>query len=490
MINGDKGILGLVFSGTPLLINKLPLDKDVALHAVRKTPRLYQHLPKALKDDNIPLALAALMNNEDEVGKMVEQVESSCPQMLSDQEAINTIFGQGGVDLIRKLLQDSFEKIDWNQDLANLARKHWPPSYHYFPADFREDGLDSRLVMTSLLKGSIGEDADIDGDDCNGIAKVNEMIAEVPDFFTDRDALHELFREVSDNNVVRQVVKCLTRSIPWDEKLTRLASERCFDYDLYGRDNVTDNEITSIYKESRAHCKYHIPVGMLLSYPVRTAVTEWPDFLNKCRCHLSRDDAALDEAFTFAEHVLKVVDLTSELRSWLINLIRRIKASFHYTRSYQTFRICIFASESSAPLACLKGTDETRIGLKRHVAEYLGTISSRIGMKRNKQDAWKLLCCILIMPMEFPADGFVPESLKEYSADSRGEDTFYCEWCCKALLALDTNYDDHGNNIVASVGDEDDDDGDYDDEDYEDDQEEDDEDEDDMDDFGDEDISL
>ncbi len=277
--------------------------------------------------------------------------------------------------------------------------------------------------MTSLLKGSIGENADIDGDDCDGIAKVNEMIAEVPDFFTDRDALHELFREVSDDNVVRQVVKCLTRSIPWDEKLTRLASERCFDYDLYGRDNVTDNEITSIYKESRAHCKYHIPVGMLLSYPVRTAVTEWPDFLNKCRCHLSRDDAALDEAFTFAEHVLKVVDLTSELRSWLIDLIRRIKASFHYTRSYQTFRICIFASESSAPLACLKGTDETRIGLKRHVAEYLGTISSRIGMKRNKQDAWKLLFCILIMPMEFPADGFVPESLKKSTVQIPGEKT-------------------------------------------------------------------
>lgn len=56
LVDGDKLMLDLLLSGTPPLINKVFMDLDVALQAVRKTPMLYFHLPPSLTNNKKELA--------------------------------------------------------------------------------------------------------------------------------------------------------------------------------------------------------------------------------------------------------------------------------------------------------------------------------------------------------------------------------------------------------------------------------------------------
>jgi hypothetical protein len=57
---------------------------------------------------------------------------------------------------------------------------------------------------------------------------------------------------------------------------------------------------------------------MLLSPMVRKAVKKdievWPAFLSKCRCHLERDDSALQEALVFVRHVFGERGLVAGVR--------------------------------------------------------------------------------------------------------------------------------------------------------------------------------
>jgi hypothetical protein len=132
-------------------------------------------------------------NNKKTVLLTAEGVASSRHQALSDPTALQTIFGQGGKELIKLMLTKYSDRIVWNRSLAYIACNHYPASYHYLPADCRDDLVDAKRVMDSLLSLNL-HDQNGDAFD-NDATEVTGMIAAVPAFFKNREALLSCFAQ-------------------------------------------------------------------------------------------------------------------------------------------------------------------------------------------------------------------------------------------------------------------------------------------------------
>lgn len=253
--------------------------------------------------------------------------------------------------------------------------------------------------------------------------------------------------------VVVEVVKRVCQIIPWDKELARLAASRCNDGDYTdeSEDNLADVELERIYKGcDNGTCKFHVPLGMLSSHIVTDAVRQWPEFMNKCYCAFvaacDDDSILLMEALKYCGHILESVELSLELIAWLNHMIHRIMTELQGIDTFQTLLVGIAVVESGAPLACLKGNDETSIALKRHIAGFHGVVLGKTKQAELKKDALRLLFCILTMPSEFSDEGYGPSEVLDYDAPYRGDDTFYCEWCCEELGKLSDKYNEDGDD--------------------------------------------
>jgi hypothetical protein len=93
------------------------------------------------------------------------------------------------------------------------------------------------------------------------------------------------------------------------------------------------------------------------------------------------------------------------------------------------------------------------------IAEFL--VGSPKKAAEMKQDALKVVYCLLTLPSEFLYEMSEPVHVFKYKAPFRPEDTFYCEWCCDALAKMDEKYNGNHNNrkSTSNLDEEDDEDG-------------------------------
>ncbi len=440
------------------LLRHVTWDLDLAMLAVGKAPTFYTSFPTTLKANNTMLALAAMMPSDETVAakgkamiQIVKDVHRHCPCIFSNDNdshtALAKVLDSDNEELVDAILVIFGDQIGWNADLVEIALDSFPSSYSFLPAEFRNDNVDAQQVMALLLKPNVTD------------KKVDKAIAAFPGFFADRDAVKQLF-EKSSNTVVERVVAKMSPKLPWDKDLMRLAADLCHDGDYHEDPNMADEEMERMYKRNKK-CKFHLPLGMLVSYIMADVVDEWPDFLNHCPCPLVHDESSLKEALDFVELLLQKSDLSTKLTSWLQGIVRPIKEKLQNHEAFQTLLKCITVADGGeGALELLRGDGDTSIALKRHIAEFLGApIEPKATLKRN---AVKLVYCILTLPGEFREEIDSPSDVLDYESPYRpGDDTFYCEWCCKALAKLNDQDkgnmdDDEGDSEDESEGDSED----------------------------------
>jgi hypothetical protein len=371
--------------------------------------------------------------------RIVMDVRHHCPGIFSNDDenhtALAKVLDSDNEELVEAILVRFGDQIGWNADLVEIAVGRFPNSLSFLPDEFRNDYVDTPQVMTSLLRRDVTEET------------VDDAIAAFPDFFTDRDVVMQLFGR-SDKLVVERVVEKISPKLPWDKNLMRLAAEVCHDGEYYENPNMADEEMERMYQWNKK-CKFHLPLGMLVSYIMADVVDKWPDFLNHCPCALTDDESSLKEALDFVELLLQKSDLSTKLKSWLQGIVRPIKGKLQNHQAFQTLLKCItVADRGEGTLELLRGDGDTSIALKRHIAEFLGApIEQTATLKR---DAVKLVYCILTLPGEFRDEMDSPSDVLNYDSPCRpGDGTFYCEWCCKALAKLNDQYKDNKDDDDA-----------------------------------------
>jgi hypothetical protein len=433
----ETSILKLLSQST-LFSQHVAWDLDLAMLAVDQAPTFYQNLPLAIKTNNTVLALATMIPSDENAAAegeslihIVNDVQRHCPAIFSNDDdshtALAKVLDSNNEELVSAILVTFGDQIVWDADLVEIALDSFPNSYSFLPAEFRNDNVDAQQVMALLLKPNVTD------------VKVDDAIAAFPGFFADQDAMKQLF-EKSDNNVVERVVEKMSRKLPWDKDLMRLAAEMC-DNGEYHQENpsMADEEMERMYKGNKK-CKHHLPLGMLVSRHMADAVDKWPDFLNHCPCALAHDESILKEALYFVGLMVQRSGLLQELTSWLQGIVRPIKKEFQNRQSFQTLLKCItVADQGQGTLELLRGDGDTSIALKRHIAEFLGApiVKQTATLKR---DALKLVYCLLTLPAEFRNEMDSPSEVLNYKSSFRGDDTFYCKWCCEALAALNDKY--------------------------------------------------
>jgi hypothetical protein len=407
------------------LIDRGIWNRNVALQAVTRTPLFYKYLPAKLKEIR-ELAMAAVLSpNADE--DTISHVRMDNRSLFDESTALQEMIVNGGEKLIRTLLIEYCNRIVWNEAMVGAACSRFPVSYHFLPAMFREDHIDAQRVMGSLLPLMYD----------SGLATaVDEVIAAVPGFFANQHDLKQLFF-MTNAKVLQRVVMRTASSIPWDRQLIRLVAQVCLEEYEYSQHNPVHVKIMKIYKEE-SDCADHLPLGVLLHGVFADSVEVWPDWFYACV--LVRDDAVLIEALESAEHILKVVDLASDLASWLGVLVHRVKNKCQNNVSFHSLVTCIAGARDGAPLECLKGKDETRVAFKRNIAAFLGATVSKTEKGILRNDASKLIHCLLTMPEELRFRGRSDVHLYRPRNNWDYDEPFYCNWCCKALTRLDKIY--------------------------------------------------
>jgi hypothetical protein len=449
LVAGDAGMIRLLtcaFSSEHLISN-VPWDCDLALLAIGKSPFVYLHLPSKLKKDNEELAFAtingsktAVFEEDNDLKTIMRQVGLDCSGLFSNATAMKWLLSTGSKEeFVMTVLASFCDKIDWDQDLVDMALSQYPASYSYFPACFRNDDIEAQFVMASLLmlnqaKLSYKETVEY----------VSAVFCAFPDFFSDPDALQQAFLQ-ADAFVVCGIVASISNRLPWNRALTRLASTQCCDME-YHEENPTlaDEEIESVYKTSG--CKYHLPLGMLLPCFLADNIEVWPVFLNNCCCALVCDDLVLQNALNFIEPMLLKSEVTPELFSWIQGLVDPVKSKFQNMVSFQTLLKCIaLADGGEGPLSQFPRDTETSKALIQMIADFLG---APINATELAQDALQLVYCLLTLPEEFDNGVDSPLEVLRYKECYmlRDQDTFYCKWCCNALIRLKEKYDNKDNN--------------------------------------------
>jgi hypothetical protein len=409
---------------------------------------------------------------------IVKGVCRHCLNMFAQpsSSALQTILESDNEELVATVLIVFGERIGWDDDLAKFAKDHFPDSYSFFPAQYREDGVDAQKVMALLLPLEVTLEYSYEA----MLAQVDAVVNDYPNFFRDRDAVELLFRN-SNRIIPCRIVEKFSRQLPWDKDLTLLAARKCHDGDYHEDPNMEDEELERIYRDDK-ECKHHLPLGMLLSYVMVEAVNrdagdeeeeekdneeekdeeeeeenddddDWPDFMNHCRCALHQDDAVLWKVLDFVESILQRAELSHAIQAWLLRLCRQVRGNFQNQQSFQTFLKCITVSAEGGPLSLFRLDDSTSIGLKRHIAEFLGApIQPEAAAAASlKRDALKLVYCLLTIPGEFQNDMNSVSDLYQYESPFRlGDGTFYCQWCCDALFELKEKYQDDENSISES----------------------------------------
>jgi hypothetical protein len=409
-----------------MLLSRLPnmsrvsWNQDLAMVAVNKTPFFYRVLPKTLKQNNITLAVSAMMSIKDDalaangtiLQNIVKDVQLHCPDMFAQPStnALHTILASDNEDLVAAVLIEFGERIGWDKALAKFAKTHFPFSRSFFPAKYRKDRVDAQKVMALLLPLKVTAD---EFSYEAMLSQVDAVIYNYPDFFRDRNDVQQLFC-VANETVTCIIVEKLSCQLPWDKDLVRLAAETWH----HEHPNMAETEMERIYKEDdQPDCKHHLPLGMLLSSIMAETVNavnaegdaeddddeeeDWPDFMNHCGCALHQNDAVFWTVLEFVEAMLQRSVVAQEVQVRLVRLLHQIQDKVQHQRSFQTFLTCITVSAEGGPLDVLfRGDDATSVALKRHIAEFLmgAPIQQQASLKR---DVFKLVYCVFTLPAVF-----------------------------------------------------------------------------------------
>ncbi len=456
MINGVILQIGSFWSPKPNLIFNIPWNQDLALLAIGKSAFFYEHLPKELKQDNEDLAFATMFSSklatnnvkENDLKSIVKQVRSSCSGVFSNATAIKKLLSSDNEKMVMTVLAGFCDKFIWDQELVDMALPRFPAVYSFLPACFRNDDIDAQHVISLLVHP-------------DEATKVKDVISKFPSFFADAAALKEVFLWAG-RFVTIEIVASMSPRLPWNRDLNRLAARRCHDGEYHGGKyaNMADVEIERIYRGKRG-CKHHLPLGMLLSYVFVDRLSMWPDFLNHCGCALRQDDSLLLTVLNFLKPMLRQSQLSKKLCDWLQGLVDPIMWNFQNQCSFQALLKCITVAgrDGQEPLDLFPRDVETSKALKRMIAEFL--VGSPKKAAEMKQDALKVVYCLLTLPSEFLYEMSEPVHVFKYKAPFRPEDTFYCEWCCDALAKMDEKYNGNHNNrkSTSNLDEEDDEDG-------------------------------
>ncbi len=443
------------------LMAKASWGLDLARLAVRKVPLFYKHLPLSLKSD-AQLALDALLRNNDVAVEyvglrtIVEEMHACCSNLFSTPRAMQKLLHCGNETLIMTVLTSFSNQILWDPKLVDLALDLCPLSLFILPPHVRiDDTFQGRHVLMAMLKLEVGNGCSRE----EMIARVDGVISKYPYLFTEQDTLKYLFQR-ANKAVVCRILERMSNRLPWDKSLTRLAAKHC-------RSSMVGTEIERIF-EGKSDCKHHLPLGMLLSPFFAKTVDVWPDFLNNCRCALSHDDAVLLAALHFLDPMLLRSRLSVEFKSWLLGVVCPIRLKLQSKLAFQTLLKCITVADGQGPLELFPKDTDTSKALTRKIAEFLG---APIEATEMKQDAVKLVHCLLTLPREFVNDFIDRADMLLYHSLCRRELFFsHCDWCCDVLVTLDKKYyneeddkeeDQEGSSVDGTSECEDDNDDEY-----------------------------